>query len=366
MFRRSFFVVAAAVAAMMLASTAVGAAVRPFNAPQTVVGGCTANSGDSVMSSGGSLVGYAECQGSLIRFFSRNPNGSVNPSQATGFSGRVLGVAFDSTSSYVLFATSVDIRIGRRTNAGAFSSRVVDTGLGGGTLPTGDVIAKDGQWFGVWSKQVGPGGEFAQTELFSAGSTQPVRQVTFTGPTIDDSEPTLAYSASTPVLIWARIQDPFAPGPSDLYKSKFLSGGWEAPQPFATAGTNNFVPDMTIAGGRTFVTWNRDGYVWVASNPGGSFSSRMFNTGGLLPKVAASTTSGFVDHIFVTWTAFGATPSQNRVFFAESASNGSVQATWDGTYVAPVGTSALGVGGAATKGTVTYSGGNAVAIRSQS
>ena len=39
--------------------------------------------------------------------------------------------------------------------------------------------------------------------------------------------------------------------------------------------------------------------------------------------------------------------------------------TWDGTYVAPAGTLALGVGGAATKGTVTYTGGNAVTIRSQ-
>ena len=274
-------------------------------------------------------------------------------------------MAFDNTASYVLFATPVDIRIGKRTNAGAFSSRVVDTGTGGVTVPTGDVIAKDGQWFGVWSKQVGPGGEFAQMELFSAASNLPVRQVTFTAGDVDDFEPTLAYSASTPVLIWTRLEAPAVPGPSDLYKAKFLNGGWEAPQLFASAGTNNFVPDMAIAGGHTFVTWNRDGFVWVASNPGGSFSSRMFNTGGFLPKVAASTTSGFVDHVFVAWTAFGATPGQDRAFFAESATNGSVHMTWDGTNVAPVGTFTLGVGGAATKGTVTYTGANAVTIRSQ-
>jgi hypothetical protein len=367
MFRRSLLVVAAAATAVMLSTSAVGAAVRPFNPPQTVIGGCTASSGDSAMGSGGSLFGFAQCQRSAIRFFSRNPNGTVNPSQATGFSGRVLGVTFDNTAAYVLFATSVDIRIGKRTTAGAFSSRVVDTGLGGGTLPTGDVIATNGQWFGVWSKQVGPGGEFAQTELFSAGSTLPVRQVTVTGANVDDSEPTLAYSASTPVLIWSRIRDPFIPGPSDLYKAKFLNGAWEAPQLFASAGTNNFVPDMAIAGGRTFVTWNRDGFVWVASNASGSFTSRMFNTGGFLPNVTATTTGGFPDHIFVAWTAFGATPGQDRVFFAESASTGSVHGTWNGAYVAPVGTLALGVGGAATKGTVTYANdpANLVAIRSQ-
>jgi hypothetical protein len=113
------------------------------------------------------------------------------------------------------------------------------------------------------------------------------------------------------------------------------------------------------------VTWNRDGFVWVASNPTGSFTSRMFNTGGFLPKVAASTTGGFVDHIFVTWTAFGATPDLDRVFFAESASSGSVHMTWDGTYIAPAGTFAMAVGGSGTKGTVTYTSSSGVFIRSQ-
>jgi hypothetical protein len=365
MLRRSTLVVVAAVTVVLLSASAVSAAVRPFNPAQTVVGGCTATTGDSVMSVSGKLWGFAECQGSLIRFFSRNADGTVNPSEATGFSGRVLGVAFDTTAAYVLFQTGDQIRIGKRTNAGAYSSRTVDSGLGGGTLPTGDVIAKDGQWFGVWSKQVGPGGEFAETELFFAGSALPVRQVTFTASNVDDFEPTLAYSASTPVLIWTRFQSPALPGPSDLYKSKFVAGNWETAQPFATVGTNNFTPDIYIAGGRTFVTWYRDGFIWVASNPSGTFSSRMFNTGGFMPKVAASTTSGFVDHVFVAWTAFGAAPDQDRVFFAESATSGSVHMTWDGASVAPAGTFLLGVGGSNTKGTVTYTGGNAVLIRSQ-
>ena len=176
MLRRSLFVVVAAVVAVMAvttSTTAVGAAVRPFNAAQTVAGGCTADSGDSVMSSGGSLFGYAECQGSLIRFFSRQPQRDGQPQPGHGLLRPGAGRGGRLTASYVLFATPVDIRIGKRTNAGVFSSRVVDTGTGGVTVPTGDVIAKDGQWFGVWAKQVGPGGEFAQMELFSAGSASP-------------------------------------------------------------------------------------------------------------------------------------------------------------------------------------------------
>ncbi len=89
-------------------------------------------------------------------------------------------------------------------------------------------------------------------------------------------------------------------------------------------------------------------------------------TGGYDPKVAASTTSGAVDHVFVTWTAYIPT-APSRVFFAESATAGSVHLTWDGALLGPTGAAPLAVGGAATKGTVTYTDYNlgAVAIRSQ-
>jgi hypothetical protein len=81
--------------------------------------------------------------------------------------------------------------------------------------------------------------------------------------------------------------------------------------------------------------------------------------------VAASTTSGVVDHVFVTWTTFGGPGEQGRAFFAETASNGNVQQAWDGAAIGPLGSIALGVGGAATKATVTYTGLETVAIRSQ-
>jgi hypothetical protein len=356
MLRRSVLVVLAAIAAVLLSASAVGAAVRPFNPPQTVAGGCASFDADSVMSSGGTLFGYATCQNNTIRFFSRNPDGTVNPSQTTGFSGRVLGAAFDSTASYVLFTTSGEIRIGKRTNAGAFSWRTVDTGITG--FPTGDVIATNGQWFGVWSDTVG-----GQEELFSAGSAYSVRRVT-TSDTAADFEPTLAYSGgSTPVLIWSRFD--FGSEASDLYNSKFVAGNWEAPSVFASAGNGNFTPDIAIAGGVTFVTWHRDGFIWVASNSSGSFTSRMFNTGGFVPNVDPSTTGGFVDHIFVTWTTFGTATEAGRVFFAESASTGSVHMTWDGATIAPAGTQSIGVGGAATKATVSYLSPDSITIRSQ-
>jgi hypothetical protein len=358
MLRRSLVVVVAAVTVILLAASAVEAAVRPFNAAQTVAGGCSSYDGDSVLTGGGSLFGYATCQNDSIRFFSRQPNGTVNPSQDSGFSGRVMAVAVDNAASYVLFSTSGEVRIGKRTHAGAFSWRTVGTVVSG--FPTGDIIAANGQWFGVWSDVVGN-----QQELFSAGSAFGVRRVTTSG-TVDDFEPTLAYSGATPVMIWVRLD--FISGGSDLYEAKFLAGNWEAPQLFASAGTDNFAPDMAIAGGRTFVAWYRDGFIWVASNAtsSGAFSSRMFNTGGFMPNVAASTTSGFVDHIFVAWTKFPTQTQDGQAFFAESASTGSVHQTWDGATIAPPRSNVAGVGGVATKATVTYLTDVDVAIRSQS
>jgi hypothetical protein len=346
-------VVVVALTAVQLSATPAGAAVRPFGPTQTVVGGCNAESADSVTGSTGAVTGFAACRtssGLLIRFFSRNPDGSVNPSETTGFTGQVLGVAADATATYVLFFTGTQIRIGKRTTAGAFSSRALYN-WSGVSSPTGDVIAQGGQWFGVWSVQVGPT-EFAPMELFSAGSVLPVGRVTTTGGSHDDHSPTLAYAGTVPVLIWSRTTSPEVPGPSDLMVTKYFGGRWQAERVFASLGTDNLAPDMAMGGGRTFVTWTRDGATMVASNPSGSFASHRFLTPGFGPKVAASTTSGAVDHVFVSWTSTAT--GSDRVFFAETASTGSVQGTWDGTYITPTGTTTFGVGGFATKATVVY------------
>jgi hypothetical protein len=104
----------------------------------------------------------------------------------------------------------------------------------------------------------------------------------------------------------------------------------------------------------------------VASNPGGSFTSKRFATGGYGPRVAASVTSGAVDHAFVAWTAFGTSAADN-VYFAESATTGSVAGTWQGAAIEGPETLAVGVGAADTKAVVTYDAfdANVVAVRSQ-
>jgi hypothetical protein len=316
--------------------------------------------GDAATAPDGSFRGFAECGSATdarIRFFSRTAAGVVNPSEDSGFRGQVLGVAVDTTASYVLFSTATTISIGKRTNAGAYSSRAVDTWTGV-VPPSGDVIARGGRWFGVWDKQVGPGGEFADVELFQGGSVEPFRRIT-NRPDVDDLDPALAYSGTIPVLVWSRLQAPAVPGPSDLWVAKYLGGAWQS-RVFASLGTHNYTPDIATAGGLTYVTWGRDGSIVVAGNSTGPFLSHTFLTQGFTPKVAASATAGPVDHVFTTWTA-----NSGRVFFAETASNDAVTG-WQGIFLTSYPVSGLfDVDSQAGKAVVAYSNAAVVRLRVQ-
>jgi len=139
-------------------------------------------------------------------------------------------------------------------------------------------------------------------------------------------------------------------------------GTWEPERLFASLGTNNGSPDIYIRAGVAFITWVRDGFIMFASNAEGPFGTHRFNTGGFGPKVAASATSGVVDHVFVTWTV--PRTGGDQVFFAESTSAASF-GPWNGAFIAPAGTRAFSVGALATRATVVYGTGANVAARSQ-
>jgi hypothetical protein len=358
--RRMIVLGVAVVAVGAVTVSTASAAVRPFGPEVVAAGACGLGLGEVATAPDGSFRGFAECDwtNAPIRFFSRTAAGVENPSENSGFRGNVLGVTTDTTATYVLFRTATTISIGKRTNAGAYSSRAVDTWNGLGS-PTGDVIARDGRWFAVWSKQIGPGGEFADYELLQAGSVEPFRRIT-NRPDLADLEPTLAYSGTIPVLVWSRLQAPAELGPSDLWVAKYLNGGWQS-RVFASLGTHNDRPDIATAGGLTFVTWARDNHIVVAGNRSGSFVSHTFVTGGHAPKVAASATAGPVDHVFTTWSDV----DRGRVFFAETASSDAVTG-WQGAFLtnsAVIGT--YGLDSQAGKAVVAYSTELDVRLRAQ-
>lgn len=343
---RRVLVVAAATVAVLGVAAPAGAAPRPFGPEVTAVGGCEGPS-DAALAADGSLRGFASCvgtQGPAIRFFSRTAAGVVNPSVSSGFQGVVISVAQDATATYVLFHGFTTISIGKRTNAGAFSSRVVDT-WGGVSPPDGDIIASGGSWLGVWTKQVGPGGEFADSELFQSGSGQSAHRIT-NRPQLDDLEPSLAYSGTTPVMVWTRWQQPYVPGPSDIWVAKLIGGGWQSRR-FITDGTNNYSPDIATGGGLTYVTWARDGRIVVAGNSTGAFVSHTFNTPGFAPKAAVSVIGGDMSHLFLAWEA-----RTGGTFFAETPSRDAL--TWQGASIAGSPTFPAAVTGYAGEATVVY------------
>src|SRR5690242_10048970 len=105
------------------------AAVTPFGPEVVAAGACGLGGGEATTAPDGSFRGFAECDwtNAPIRFFSRTAAGVENPSETSGFRGKVLGVTADTTATYVLFRTATTISIGKRTNAGAYSSRAIDT-----------------------------------------------------------------------------------------------------------------------------------------------------------------------------------------------------------------------------------------------
>ena len=112
-------------------------------------------------------------------------------------------------------------------------------------------------------------------------------------------------------MVWARLSTPGRPTSSDLWVSSYRAGGWNS-RLFASAGTFNSEPDITVGTNVTYITWVRDGKIVVAGNNTNVFVSHTFNTGGLSPRIAVSAT-GVVDHVFVAWNTNG------NVFFAETA-----------------------------------------------
>jgi hypothetical protein len=206
--------------------TAASAAAPSFGAPVTVVSaGCNFEdvTGDSTLSSDGLTRGFVAFQGGscadepAIRYFRQSGAGWT--AVTSPYHGRVLAVAGDGIATWLLYADGAGIHLGQRTAGGTFaaSHQLSPNGLGGAAFPTGDVVASAGKYWAVWTEQVGPGGEFAQQDLFQALTLGQghfhdgiARQQITNTPSDDDIEPSLtldpaaAGSAGRVVMVWTR------------------------------------------------------------------------------------------------------------------------------------------------------------------
>jgi hypothetical protein len=118
-------------------------------------------------------------------------------------------------------------------------------------------------WWAVWSEQVGPGGEFAQTELFQAktyGGALTRTRVTFNPD--NDHQPALAFRPGGGGELAFVRDNGFGDEPTHSYlrlaTAPGTSGTWTGHQARAFVAHGRST-DVNVAGGRTRVVWSEQG-----------------------------------------------------------------------------------------------------------
>ncbi len=331
---------------LLLAGAAPAGAVGPFG-PDIILANCIPGPMAASIASDGTTSGFIPCTGGIgdgaISYFEQKP-GSPLFREGSPYTGKVLATAWDGVDAlYVVFTQGSDLKIAKRIKStGAFSATTLLAT--GSDRFTADVVASAGKWWAVWSRQVGPGGEFAQTELFQRHTllgTQPATQITATAASIDDGEPTLGYSAGKVTMLWTRTYSPAIPGQSDLRIATNTGSGWSS-STFTTGGYTNHRPDSLTVNGHTYVAWQRDNKILEADNSSGPYVSHTFAGSGVGPKIGAS-----LGKVFVGWT-IGIDEYQR--FYLEERSGG----VWTGAVLSGFPGGAVAVLGQGGKARVIY------------
>jgi hypothetical protein len=304
--RRRHLLLATALAATLVAAAALPAgAIPPFGPIVTVApapGGCTIDSvnGDATSGSGGVIRGFFNfagpgCDADDIWFV--GGFGTTWKVLLTPYRGNVL--ASDQYSgAFVLFSTSTGIYLGERSfGNGSYLSppRQLSSTAPGAKGPTGTVLGgPSNTWWAVWSEQVGPGGEFAQTELFQAKTYgNDLARTPVTNNPDDDTQPQLAFRpGGGGELVFVRHNGDGNP-PTHSYlrlaTASGVTGAWTGSQ-FAAVGINTDPSIETTVGpgGHTYVAWLRDGQVFESDDRSGSFQHKAFVSSGLSTDIGVS------------------------------------------------------------------------------
>jgi hypothetical protein len=338
MFRR--LAIAATGLAAGLAATLVAAApafaADTFTPPVTVVQPpcATAPGGSDAAFGGGTIRGFAGFDNCAHAIYYVQGGTQGYTRVQTPYRGIVLGVDADETATYLVYEMTDSagvvsgIGVTKRSHGGAFfPTRVLSTAAGRQVVaPTADISAEGGRWWAVWTEQVGPGGEFADQQLFQAktfGTPVDHQQITFTGPGVDNTEPSISLDSVGAVLAWTRQTAPEQPGPADIWVATNANTAWSS-RVFSADGTDNHTADVKRNGAATILAFVRDGRVVEADNTTGAFVSHVFLTPGGGPRVGVTAGSEFV-----SWTAGGG------VFYARGNNGGQ---SFVGQFVAAPGT----------------------------
>jgi hypothetical protein len=305
--RRALLVAVTAVtAAVTLVVAALPAgAVEPFGSLVTVTvppPGCTIGiaNGDADLGSG-AIRGFVNFIGSGCAaddVYYVASAGAAGKRELSPYRGQVLASSQNGTASYVLFSNSSGIFLGRRLiGNGAFgTAQQLSSTTPGAVSPQGDVIAGDNDtWWAVWTEQVGPGGEFAQTELFQAktvGGT--LGRTRVTNNPDNDSQPALAFKPGGGGALAFIRDNAFGNEPTHSNLRLALASGstgvW-AGQQLAAIGINTdpSIDTTSGPGGHIYLAWLRDGQVFESDNLSGSFQHKAFVSNGRSTSISRST-----------------------------------------------------------------------------
>jgi hypothetical protein len=305
MARRTVLLVAALAAALLVATAAPAGAIPPFGPIVTVANapsGCTIDTvnGDATIGSGSVIRGFFNfagpgCHPDDIWF--AGGFGTTWKVQLTPYRGQVLA-SDQGSGAFVLFSASTGIYLGERSfGNGTYLTppRQLSSTAPGAVAPTGTVLAGGSNtWWAVWSEQVGPGGEFAQTELFQAKTYgNDLARTQVTNHPDNDHQPALAFRpGGGGELVFVR-DNAFGAEPTHSYlrlaTASGTTGAWAGSQ-FATVGINTDPSIVTTvsASGHTYVAWLRNGQVFESDDRSGSFQAKAFVSHGLSTSIAVS------------------------------------------------------------------------------
>jgi hypothetical protein len=265
-----------------------------------------------------------------IRYF--EGSGATWTQEITPYHGFVMGVAWDTTGTYLLYLDirpGQGVRITKRLTDGTYTSgRVLSHNWASSIDTQGDVVATGGRWWAVWTEFVGSPAQLDLFQAYTIGGTAHGRQRITTHP-LWDWGPTLTLTPGSTFplnLIWVRGNtEGESATQTDLRRALGNAGGTWSSSTLATIGYNNFWPDAQVVGTTTYLTWIRDGQAMFADNQSGRFVSHRFNTPAIehgRPRVAVA---GGV--VYAGWTA-----TDNRTFVAAR-----VGGVWTGAHASPAG-----------------------------
>jgi hypothetical protein len=325
--RRALLVAVAAVTVLVVSAFPAGA-VESFGSLQTVAEpppGCTIGiaNGDASIGSGG-IRGFVNFIGpgcAVDDIWYIASSGAAAKKELSPYRGQVLASSQNGFSAYVLFTNGSGVFLGRRLiGNGTFGAvQQLSSTTPGAVQPQGDVIAGPfDTWWAVWTEQVGPGGEFAQTELFQAktyGGTLGRTQVT-NNPD-NDSQPALAFKPGGGGALAFIRDNGFGNEPTHsnlrLAQASGSTGVWAGQQLTAVGiNTNPAIATTAGSGGHIYLAWLRGGQVFEADNLSGTFQHKAFVSNARSTSIDRST-----GQTHVAWAQIG-----DGTVLAEKIGNG--------------------------------------------